>query len=439
MENITRRNLIVKTINYIFFSIFTKFSFASNKKAKIIAIRFWPSSSYTRLTLESDTKLKYKYFYLYDPLRLVIDLEDVLLNDVIKNIHTKVLNDDYKLIYQVKVSQFKDNILRIVFYLNIKFKLQVFTLNPVSNYKDRFVVDFYPDSLPNNGSDDPLLVLLQDYNHVNSNDILDKTIREIVDKKNVQNSTKGNINEESSIELSQRDLLQNKKKVVVVIDPGHGGEDPGAIGKTGLKEKNIVLNIARLVKKKLSDKGYKVYMTRNEDIFIPLNVRVAKSRKLKGDVFVSIHTDAFPNSDVRGSGIFALSYKGATSSAAKYLANTQNSSDLIGGVIDGAKKTTDSAIYNTILDLTQTATINSSLLLGKIMLSELNKVNKLHKNYVDQANFHVLTAPDIPSILIETAFISNMVEEKLLSTIQFREKVATAISNGLVLYINKVS
>ena len=218
----------------------------------------------------------------------------------------------------------------------------------------------------------------------------------------------------------------------IAIDPGHGGEDPGAIGPSGLKEKNVVLSIARETKKRLEALGYNVFMTRNEDIFIPLGVRVAKGRARNADVFVSIHADAFTSPSARGTGVYMLNTKGATSSAAKFLAQTQNNADAIGGVQTSGNSNVD----NAILDMTQTATLRDSRKLGHSVLTELGKLNQLHKGRVDEANFAVLRAPDVPSILVETAFLSNPTEEQLLGSESFRQQCAQAIATGIQKYIN---
>ena len=203
------------------------------------------------------------------------------------------------------------------------------------------------------------------------------------------------------------------------------------IGKSGLREKDVVLSIARETKKRMEGMGYKVYMTRNEDVFIPLGVRVAKARKLNADLFISIHADAFTSPSARGTGVYTLSTKGASSAAAKFLAQTQNNADAIGGVKTGGNKDIDS----TILDMTQTVTNKDSAILGKKVLNELGKYNKLHKGDIDQANFAVLRAPDIPSILVETAFLSNPEEERKLSGMVFRRQCADAITAGVRSYL----
>lgn len=221
---------------------------------------------------------------------------------------------------------------------------------------------------------------------------------------------------------------KNVHSVVVMLDPGHGGEDPGAHGPMGTKEKDVVLEIARKTREKLRKEGFQVYMTRDEDVFIPLRVRVAKARKMKADVFVSIHADAFTSPEAHGTGVYALSQKGASSAAASFLARTQNASDTIGGVKKVGDKNVDTALF----DLTQTATVNRSLKLGDLVLGALSKVNKLHKVRPEQANFAVLKAPDIPSVLVESAFISNPGEEKLLCQSAFKDKIAKAITSGVL-------
>ena len=217
-----------------------------------------------------------------------------------------------------------------------------------------------------------------------------------------------------------------------MLDPGHGGEDPGAVGPSGTREKDVVLKIAKQLKRMIdAERNMKAYMTRDEDVFIPLGVRVAKARKLGADLFISIHADAFLNPSARGSSVFALSEQGATSTAARYLAKTQNDADLIGGVKITSK---DRYLAHTLFDLTQTATINDSLKLGKSVLGKIGELNRLHKDEVEQAGFAVLKAPDIPSILVETAFISNPEEERRLMDATFQQKVAESIFGGVRSY-----
>jgi N-acetylmuramoyl-L-alanine amidase len=219
------------------------------------------------------------------------------------------------------------------------------------------------------------------------------------------------------------------RTLIVAIDAGHGGEDPGAKGRSGTFEKDVTLAIARRLKAKLDNEpGLRGLLIRDNDYFIPLQTRVEKARKVQADLFVSIHADAFIESRARGSSVFALSDRGATSVAARWLAKRENEADLIGGAnID----VPDYYLKKTLLDLQQTATINDSLRLGRSVLSELGEINTLHKAEVEQAGFAVLKAPDIPSILVETAFITNPEEEARLKSAAYQDKIAEAVANGI--------
>ncbi|EPS8492496.1 N-acetylmuramoyl-L-alanine amidase AmiC [Yersinia enterocolitica] len=371
----------------------------------IIAVRIWPSSTYTRVTLESNTPLKYRQFALTNPDRIVVDIEGVHLNSALKEMTKQVQSGDPYL-KQVRVGQFDKNTVRLVLELKQSISPQLFTLKPFAEFKNRLVVDLYPQEGKTSAEDDPLLALLEDYN-------------------------KGNVERTLPAEAPKAGKAGRDRPIVIMLDPGHGGEDPGAIGRNKTREKDIVLQIARrlqaLIKK---ESNMRVFMTRNEDVFIPLKVRVAKARKLRADLFISIHADAFTSQAARGSSVFALSTKGATSTAARFLAQTQNEADQIGGV----SKSGDRYLDHTMIDLLQTATINDSLKFGKEVLNRMGKINKLHKNRVDQAGFAVLKAPDIPSILVETAFISNLEEERKLRTSHFQQQVAESIFAGIKAY-----
>ncbi|ELI8128644.1 N-acetylmuramoyl-L-alanine amidase AmiC [Yersinia enterocolitica] len=371
----------------------------------IIAVRIWPSSTYTRVTLESNTPLKYRQFALTNPDRIVVDIEGVHLNSALKEMTKQVQSGDPYL-KQARVGQFDKNTVRLVLELKQSISPQLFTLKPFAEFKNRLVVDLYPQEGKTSAEDDPLLALLEDYN-------------------------KGNVERTLPAEAPKAGKAGRDRPIVIMLDPGHGGEDPGAIGRNKTREKDIVLQIARrlqaLIKK---ESNMRVFMTRNEDVFIPLKVRVAKARKLRADLFISIHADAFTSQATRGSSVFALSTKGATSTAARFLAQTQNEADQIGGV----SKSGDRYLDHTMIDLLQTATINDSLKFGKEVLNRMGKINKLHKNRVDQAGFAVLKAPDIPSILVETAFISNLEEERKLRTSHFQQQVAESIFAGIKAY-----
>ncbi|AUH49720.1 N-acetylmuramoyl-L-alanine amidase [Chromobacterium sp. ATCC 53434] len=369
--------------------------------SQIVALRVWPSSTYTRITLESGEPIQYKQFTLANPNRLVIDLSGVQLNGVLKDISGQIAAAD-PYIATARAGQFDPDTVRLVLELKTDVKPQAFTLAPVAEYKNRLVVDLYPAS---GQHDDPLLALLQDYN-------------------------KGKL-EQPPAQVKPK-AKNADRPIIVMLDPGHGGEDPGAIGMQGNREKDVVLKIGHQLKQLIdAEPNMRAYMTRSDDVFIPLGVRVAKARKLNADLFVSIHADAAPNRAARGSSVFALSEKGATSAFAKALAQTENNSDLVGGVKIGSK---DKYLAHTLLDLTQTATINDSLKLGKTVLGQLGGLNKLHKNAVEQAGFAVLKAPDIPSILVETAFISNPDEEQRLITAEFQQQMANAIFSGVKRY-----
>ena len=411
----TKRLLIKGIIATCLLSV-TRVGFAA-ALAKVVAVRVWPSSTYTRMTIETNTRLKYKYSLLNKPKRLAIDINDINLDTTLKKISSKVLSHD-PYIKSINVTQLNSKTVRIMVDLKQDVKPNTFTLPPIEKYKNRLVIDLYPSKVASAEDDDPLLALLEEYkdgdlSKKQSEIKVDHNKKKPPQKKNTPNKT---------------------APVVVVLDPGHGGEDPGAIGLKKTREKDIVLQIARrtynLLKK---EPNIKVYMTRNEDVFIPLNVRVAKARSLQADIFISIHADAFIDRSVKGSTVFALSTKGASSSAASYLAQTQNEADQIGGV----SRSGDKYLDNTILDLVQKTTLTNGVILGSSILNRMKNVNKLHKPSIEKAGFAVLKAPDIPSVLVETGFISNADEEKKLNTAAFQIEISTAIVNGIKDYLKK--
>lgn len=429
--HISRRKFLIASTGSLLISL-TPFARAAQAGADIVASRIWPATAYTRMTLESTTPIQFKYFQLKNPDRLVIDIQGSATNQVLRELSSKVIPMD-PYIASVRIGQFNPETIRIVMDLKTTVNPQVFSLAPVANFKNRLVVDLYPTATVamEQEKNDPLMALLQDYSHGKVNSDGTTRPQATASTPPVQKTP---VIKPPVTNQPPQPGKPNKlnRQPVIMIDPGHGGEDPGATGPSGLHEKDVVLAIGREIKKILDSYGYKTYMTRNEDIFIPLGVRVAKARKLQADVFVSVHADAFTNPSAKGTGVYALSPKGATSAAAKYLAQTQNAADSIGGV----NYSTDKNVNNTLFDLTQTATINDSLKLGKDVLNQLSRINNLHKGSVDQANFAVLKAPDIPSILVETAFISNPTEERLLSTSDFRQKVASSIASGIKEYLS---
>jgi N-acetylmuramoyl-L-alanine amidase len=381
------------------------------RSAQFIAVRVWPAPDYTRITLENDSKLKATHFLIKDPHRLVVDIEGVDLDLQLKSLIAKIdSNDPY--IAQVRIAQNRPGVVRLVFDLKDEIHPQVFTLEPVGEYKHRLIFDLYPAN-----ARDPIAELLQ------------KKIAP------TPSEEKKKPNSENKVAREEEAPTNFNRMVTIAIDPGHGGEDPGAVGNGGSYEKNIVLSIARRLKAKLEQiPNVRVMLTRDGDYFVPLQVRVQKARKVQADLFVSIHADAFVEPTARGSSVFALSEKGASSTAARWLANKENAADLIGGI---NIKTKNQHLASVLLDLSTTAQINDSLKLAKSVLSEIGNINKLHKAQVEQAGFAVLKAPDIPSILVETAFISNPEEEAKLTDNAYQDQMAEALSNGIRKYLVK--
>ncbi|WP_410499069.1 N-acetylmuramoyl-L-alanine amidase [Chitinibacter sp. S2-10] len=393
--------------------------------SNVVAVRVWPAYAYTRVTIESDAPLTFKQFTLKDPHRLVVDLEGVELNNALQSLAGKVGGDD-PYISALRAGLNKPGVVRLVLDLKSEVKPQVFTLNPVAEYKNRLVIDLFPAT-----QNDDLLAFLNENRQLNSETAVLAAPNASQASKTAQNTT---ASKPEKTEPVDRSSLKVDRLITVVLDPGHGGEDPGAVGPSGTYEKTVVLQIAKRLRDLLhAEANFRVVMTRDADFFVPLGVRVRKARAVQADLFVSIHADAFVKPDANGSSVFALSEGGASSTAARWLAKTQNDADLIGGVkIKGGED-----LRKTLLDLTTTATINDSLKVGKAMLGELGGINRLHKNSVEQASFAVLKAPDIPSVLVETAFISNPDEEKKLIDDDYQHKMALALLKGIKRYFAK--
>jgi len=361
----------------------------------VSSARIWPARDYTRLTLESKAPLKFHLFSLAHPDRLVLDLEGVEPGEALNSLEGKVSSDD-PYIGKLRVARNRPSVVRLVLDLKSEVKPQVFTLKPIGEYGYRLVLDVYPRV-----AEDPLLTLIES------------------DSKTTPAYKDGAVS----------------RLATIVIDPGHGGEDPGARGRHGTYEKNVTLMIARRLKKLIdAEPGMRAMLTRDGDYYLSLAARVEKARRVKADLFVSIHADAFVQPYARGSSVFALSERRATSEAARWLAKSENDADLIGGVNLDVK---DRYLAKTLLDLSQTATIDYSLKLGQSVLSELGRVNTLHRAHVEQASFAVLKAPDVPSILVETAFISNPQEEKRLTDDAYQDRLAHAILAGIKRYLAK--
>ena len=392
----------------------------------INSARIWPAQDYTRLTLETSKPLSYKMFTVDNPSRLVVDLDDVKLRGPLEAL-TKKVGDDDPYLKSIRVGQFKPDVVRLVLDLKAAVKPQLFSLKPVANYGYRLVLDIYPETPV-----DPLMALVDSKTGAVSSPAAVPPESDMATSKVAEAPTQAEVKPTTTTTVAHASPQLSARKLIVVIDAGHGGEDPGAHGRHGTLEKNVTLAIARKLRKLVDDSDdLRAVMTRNGDYFIPLGMRVVKARRAHADLFVSIHADSYIRSNASGSSVFALSEHGATSAAARWLAKNENEADLIGGVnID----TKDPYLARTLLDLSQTATISDSLKLGKFVLGQLGDINNLHRGYVEQAGFAVLKAPDIPSILVETAFISNPDGERHLRNPQFQEKIAHAIFDGIKRY-----
>ena len=406
------------------------------KGASLLAVRVWPARDYSRVTLESDVALKTKYTFVPSPPRLAIDIEGLELNPAIKEWVGKIKPDDPN-ITGVRVAQNSPGVVRMVFDLKQAVQPQVFALTPVGNYQHRLVLDLYPSTpvdpleswiAERTQSNDPIAEWLNKNASDNTSSSSASPTTKATTPGNVQGS-QGNV---PAAPMTDR-------LIVVAIDPGHGGEDPGAIGPNGTKEKDVVLQIALKLRDRINAtlvKGspMRAYLTRDADFFVPLHVRVQKARKVQADLFVSVHADAFFTPNAQGASVFALSQGAASSSAARWMASQENKADLIGGMNLGVK---DSQVQQALLDMSTSAQIKDSLNLGGAILREIGSIGRLHKPKVEQAGFAVLKAPDIPSVLVETAFISNPSEEAKLADPQYQNDIADALVKGLQKYFER--
>ena len=438
--------------------------------ASIVAVRVWPAADYTRVTIESDEPLSARNFLAENPNRLVVDIDNLELSPALRDLVGKVRADD-PFIAGVRVGQNQPRVVRLVLDLKQAVAPQQFTLAPVAAYQHRLVFDLYPVKVR-----DPLLALLRGKEQSEQQaakevqDALGEFIGKIPSGASAPSlpgtdiatlptplpNTSPRVAEAGAaihggagIDTSAMEMQapfapraltpEEKRKVdrllVVAIDPGHGGEDPGAIGPTGLKEKDVVLAIAMQLRERLNAKpGVRVLMTRDSDFFVPLGERVKKAERVQADLFVSIHADAFFTPDARGASVFALSQGGASSAAARWMAQRENASDSVGGVSVRVK---DAQVMRAMLDMSTTAQIKDSLRVGDEVLSRIGKVGKLHRGRVEQASFAVLKAPAIPSILVETAFISNPQEEDKLRDPDYRHQLVEALFTGIDRYFAK--
>ena len=424
--------------------------------ATIVGVRVWPADAYTRLTIESDTPITARHFLAQNPSRLVVDVEGLELSAPLRELVGKIRPED-PYIAAVRIGQNQPRVLRLVLDLKQPVAPQQFTLGPVAAYQHRLVFDLYPET-----EVDPLLTLIRDKEAAEQQaaqavrDALGELIAK-VDKPlaapapttpaplpapgvpaspatpPVAVHTPAPVPPPEPPTDAERRRVD--RLVIVALDPGHGGEDPGAIGPTGLREKDVVLQIALQLRERLDAvPGMRVMLTRDADYFVPLHQRVRKARRVQADLFVSIHADAFFRPEARGASVFALSTNGATSSAARWMADRENAADLVGGVNAATK---DQQVLRALLDMSTTAQIKDSLKLGHEVLGRLGQVGRLHKRQVEQAGFAVLKAPDIPSILVETAFISNPEEEERLRSPQYQRELVEALAIGIRRYFAK--
>lgn len=383
--------------------------------AQIASARLWPAQEYTRVIFEAPTPIEHQLVVLRQPNRLVLDLARVELTPELAELPARVQPAD-PYIAGIRIGQPSQGFLRVVLDLKTEIRPQVFALKPVAEFGHRLVIDLYPLTPL-----DPLMALLQGEGADADNRLSGAP------------SARADEPRRAAPQKAPRKLAT--RRITIAVDPGHGGEDSGAIGRRGTYEKNVVLAISRKLERILdADANMRVMLTRNDDFYVPLAERVKKARRVQADLFVSIHADAFREPSARGSSVFALSEHGATSTAARWLAQRENAADLIGGVNLDVK---DPVLARTLLDLSQTAQITDSLKVGRQVLDGIAAHNALHKGTVEQAGFAVLKAPDIPSILVETAFISNPDEELKLRSPRHQQRFAESIAEGIQRYFAK--
>jgi N-acetylmuramoyl-L-alanine amidase len=428
--------------------------------AAIVAVRVWPAHDYTRVTIESDSKLETKQRFVASPPRLAVDIEGLQLSPELRELVGSVKAND-PFISGIRVAQHAPGVVRLVLDLKQPALPQVFNLSPIAAYQHRLVFDLYPtlaadplELLIAERLKDPLAsapatklplstrdplgdLIAQQGTHTMASQPLHAT-HSVAENVHNTRTTAPNSHQNTPSKHS-RAPAKTDRLIIVALDPGHGGEDPGATGSEGTREKDVVLAIALKLRERINAASVngnpmRAYLTRDADFFVPLEMRVQKAQRVKADLFISIHADAFTVPTANGASVFALSQKGASSASARYLANKENSADLVGGVNIKIK---DAHVQRAMLDMSTTAQINDSLKLGTSVLGALGGFAKLHKPRVEQAGFAVLKAPDIPSVLIETAFISNPEEERQLKSEAYQEKLAEAMLHGVQRYFAK--
>ena len=423
--------------------------------AGIVAVRIWPAEDYSRVTIESDQPLKTTHRLVVSPPRLAVDIEGLQLDATLRELVAKVRADDPN-IAGIRVGQNSPSVVRLVIDLKQEIRPEVFTLTPVAAYKNRLVFDLYPAHPV-----DPLAALIAQRMRepgpasaptapvtaataplpptAPAGDSLGDLIARQIERANaaVAQAPAPPVAPTPPRAVARAgDAAGTERLIIVAIDPGHGGEDPGATGAAGTHEKDVVLQIALKLRDRINGASVggnpmRAYLTRDSDFFVPLATRVQKARRVRADLFVSIHADAFIRPDANGASVFALSEHGASSTAARWLANKENEADRIGGVNVNDK---DSGVQRALLDMSTTAQIRDSLKLGDAMLGHIGAISRLHKGSVERANFAVLRNPDVPSVLVETAFISNPQEEQRLRSAAYQNELADALASGIKKY-----
>jgi len=444
--------------------------------ASIVAVRVWPAADYTRVTIESDTRLDSQHLVIGNPARLVVDVDGVDLSPELRELVGKIKPGD-PYINGLRIGQYSPNVVRIVFDLKQAVAPQTFSLDPVAAYQYRLVLDLYPKQAV-----DPMQALLAERlrdaprpstpststGSANANPLrraavpaVDDPLGDLIAQQLLRPAApvvaavptvpaalvaiapikaavppviarKAPTDNATTATASRTDRI-----IIVALDPGHGGEDPGATGPNGTREKDIVLQIAHKLRDRINASNIggnpmRAFLTRDADFFVPLGVRVQKARRVQADLFVSIHADAFTTPEARGASVFALSQNGASSSAARWMANKENEADKVGGVNVGGHEV---QVQRALLDMSTTAQINDSLKLGGALIGEIRNIGaRLHKGQVEQAGFAVLKAPDIPSVLVETAFISNPEEEAKLRSAAYQDELTEALMRGIQRY-----
>ena len=406
--------------------------------AQLLAVRLWPAKDYTRLTLESDEMLQASTSPASDPSRLLLDIEGLQLQSGLDELVGKVRSDDPN-IAAIRIQSLSPQSLRLVIELKQAVAPQLFNLKPIASYRHRLVLDLYPSKAP-----DPLEALIADLQQRQGTKAAPSPgptdpLGDLIAQRERQTGTgqaarPAAVPEAAPTSAAPRPPASDRL-IIVALDPGHGGEDPGAIGPGGTREKDVVLQIALLLRERINARpAMRAVLTRDGDYFVPLQARVQKARRVQADLLISIHADAFFTPRPQGASVFVLSERGASSSAARWLADKENSADAVGGV---NLKVRDQGVRQALLDMSTTAQINDSLQVGGAMLGELSRVGKLHKPRVEQAGFAVLKAPDIPSVLVETAFISNPDEESRLREPDYQQQLAEALMRGIERYFAK--